>query len=84
MTRRRYPPNLKRPKTGQVDWRKMAETAGNKQATPLWETPELAQRAAKAGIIHPVRVNKNRSFNEQDLQFMIELVARVKQIKAKQ
>lgn len=21
---RRYPPNLKRPKTGQVDWRKMA------------------------------------------------------------
>ena len=43
---RRYPPNLKRPKPGQVDWRKLAEP---KPYVPSWCYDNNAPRMCMCG-----------------------------------
>lgn len=52
--------------------------------SPLWETPELETRAIANGIIYaPVRSNKERPFNAEDLEFMLSIIKLLEECKAR-
>lgn len=53
---RHYPPNMKRPKTGQVDWRKLAE----------WRGPSELPQAAAWYLVRrpPDQTEKVRAFGQ--------------------